>query len=102
MHRLAALLAVGLLALAAPLRAQEPASNGVIGAMNGEGGDPAEGAKVYAERCAKCHDAPTGRTPSKAVLQGSTRAQIATSLIEGIMAPMAFGLTPKQMTSVAA
>src|SRR3954464_8951121 len=86
-----------LLAGPATLRAQgQPAGNGVIGAMNGEGGDPVEGAALYDKRCARCHDNPTDRTPSKAVLQGSTRAAISTALLEGIMAPMALGLTPTQ------
>src|SRR5689334_12949117 len=101
MHRFALFSVIGMLAFAGagPLGAQEPASNG---AMNGEGGDPRVGEALYAERCAKCHDAPSGRTPSKAVLQGATRAQISTSLVEGIMAPMARGLSPKQVTSIAA
>src|SRR5690349_21418172 len=104
MDRFALFSVIGMLAFAGagPLGAQEPASNGVIGAMNGEGGDPRVGEALYAERCAKCHDAPSGRTPSKAVLQGATRAQISTSLVEGIMAPMARGLSPKQVTSIAA
>src|ERR1043166_1050045 len=89
-------LAAAFLFLGAAAHAQPAPDNGVIGAMNGEGGDPAEGARLYAERCAKCHDAPPGRTPAKAVLQGSTRAAISTSLLEGIMAPMATGLTPNQ------
>jgi len=95
-------LATAFLLLAHGAHAQPAADNGVIGAMNGEGGDPAEGAALYAQRCAKCHDNPTGRTPAKAVLQGSTRAAISTSLLEGIMAPMAIGLTPKQRSSIAA
>jgi polyvinyl alcohol dehydrogenase (cytochrome) len=74
----------------------------LIGAMNGEGGDPAEGASVYQQRCASCHDNPTGRTPAKAVLEASTRPAIATALAEGIMAPMARGLSPHQIASVAA
>jgi polyvinyl alcohol dehydrogenase (cytochrome) len=82
--------------------ARAEAGNGVLGAMSGEGGDPALGASLYQQRCASCHDNPTGRTPAKAVIANNTRAFIATTLLEGIMRPMATGLSPHEMASIAA
>ncbi|THD79410.1 MAG: cytochrome C oxidase Cbb3 [Phenylobacterium sp.] len=111
--RLAALAAIfGLVAaagVAGPQAFAQPATaadtergNGQLGALSGEGGDPALGATVYQQRCASCHDTPTGRTPSKAVIGNNTRAHIADTLIEGVMAPMAAGLTTHERSSVAA
>lgn len=82
--------------------APEPASNGVMGLITGEAGDPTVGAQVYAQRCASCHDNATGRTPSKAALAGNSRAFIAQTLFEGVMRPMAQGLKPQEIAGVAA
>jgi polyvinyl alcohol dehydrogenase (cytochrome) len=87
---------------AAPAAAPPSAPNGVLGQLSGQGGDPAIGAALYAKRCASCHDNPTGRAPSKALLASNTRAFIATALIEGIMRPMATGLSTHEMASIAA
>lgn len=96
---------VGLFAFAPrPASAAPPPDNGngVIGAIGGEGGDPMLGAKLYDERCAGCHDHPAGRTPSKTAISDNTPAFIATTLFGGIMRPMAQGLSPHQIASVAA
>jgi polyvinyl alcohol dehydrogenase (cytochrome) len=82
--------------------AQAETGNGLLGAMSGEGGDPALGAGLYQQRCAACHDNPSGRTPPKAVIADNTPAFIATTLIEGVMRPMAAGLSPHEMASIAA
>ena len=47
--------------------------NGTIGQLSGEGGDPVLGARLYEQRCAACHDHPTGRTPPKAGIADNTR-----------------------------
>ncbi len=75
--------------------------NGVIGQLSGEDGDPALGAKLYNERCSTCHDHPTGRIPSKVMISDNTRVFITTTLFGGIMRPMAQGLTPHEIASIA-
>src|SRR5689334_11915665 len=110
MTALAGALAVALAAHAAapPTPGAEVAKveggNGTMGQFTGEGGDPALGAGLYAKRCASCHDAPPegGRTPPKAVIAANTPTFIVSALAEGVMAPMARGLTPHEMASVAA
>ena len=76
--------------------------NGVIGMLGGEGGDPAFGGQLYGKRCASCHDHVVDRIPSKALISENTRAFIATTLFTGIMQPMAQGLSPHEIASIAA
>ena len=76
--------------------------NGVIGMLSGEGGDPVLGGTLYQQRCASCHDHPSGRIPAKAGIAENTRAFIATTLFTGIMQPMAQGLSPHDIASIAA
>jgi cytochrome c5 len=47
--------------------------------------DPAHGERVYQERCASCHDNPTGRTPTKAAISQSTPNFVMSTLREGVM-----------------
>ena len=76
--------------------------NGVIGELSGDGGDPTLGGALYGARCAACHDHPGGRIPSKLVISDNTRAYIAAALFGGIMRPMAQGLSPHEIASIAA
>src|SRR4051794_19005001 len=76
--------------------------NGTMGLFTGAGGDPAAGEKIYQQRCASCHDNPTDRIPAKAAIAGNTPTMIMSTLLEGVMAPMARGMSPKDMASVAA
>ncbi len=76
--------------------------NGTIGAISGEGGDPVLGGKLYGERCASCHDHAAGRVPPKPAIAENTRVFIATTLTNGIMRPMARGLSPHEIASLAA
>jgi len=96
----AAALVVSLMTLTAA--APSPDSNGVMGHLTGEAGDPKLGAELYAARCASCHDGGEERTPSKAALAGHTRAFIAQTLFEGVMRPMAEGLKPQEISAIAA
>ncbi len=85
------------------VRAEPPGDgNGVMGTLSGEGGDPVLGAKLYDQRCAACHDHATGRTPPRASIADNTRVFIANTLNSGIMRPMAQGLSPKDVNSIAA
>lgn len=65
------------------------------------GVDPAKGEGLYKERCSGCHDSPTGRTPSKAMISGNTPAYIFGVLTEGIMRPYAEGLSQQDRMAIA-
>ena len=103
-----AVLLLSLAARAAPTTQLAPAhapddGNGRLGfVFGGEGGDPVEGGKLFAQHCAVCHDHPTGRIPARAALADDTRTYIATTLFVGVMRPMAKGLSPLQVKSIAA
>ena len=73
-----------------------------MGAVIGAGGDPALGEKLYQQKCASCHDNPTGRIPPKATIANNAPTFIAQAMIEGVMASQARGLSPHDMASVAA
>ena len=96
----------GVAALSAPAGSAQQApndGNGWMGTyLGGEGGDPAVGARLYGERCATCHDNPTGRTPPKATIADNTRVFITATLSSGVMQPMAQGLKPEEISSIAA
>jgi polyvinyl alcohol dehydrogenase (cytochrome) len=81
--------------------AEAEQSNGVMGGFAGAGGDRALGETLYQQRCASCHDHPTGRTPAKAVIAANTRTMIAQALLEGVMRPMAAGLKATDIASIA-
>ncbi|MDB5394900.1 MAG: cytochrome oxidase Cbb3 [Rhodospirillales bacterium] len=60
------------------------------------------GAALYAERCAQCHDHPVDRIPPRAFLSiVKTPEQVVTALSAGVMQPMAAGLNPDQIKSLA-
>jgi polyvinyl alcohol dehydrogenase (cytochrome) len=96
--------------IARPAFAQTPAQgaaaaergNGTMGQFTGAGGDPVLGAGLYQTRCASCHDNPSGRIPPKAAIAENTPTSIAQTLIEGAMRPMALGMAPHDIASVAA
>jgi polyvinyl alcohol dehydrogenase (cytochrome) len=90
------------LAFAAGASPPAEPGNGTMGQFTGEGGDPIQGEALYKQRCASCHDTPTGRTPAKTVIANNTPTYIVSALLEGVMAPMARGMTPHEMVSVAA
>src|SRR5258708_18049985 len=76
--------------------------NGTMGQFTGAGGDPGRGEKVYQQTCAGCNDNPSGRTPPKAAIANNTPTFIVQALLEGVMQPMAVGMAPHDMASVAA
>ncbi|HEY4941827.1 MAG TPA: PQQ-binding-like beta-propeller repeat protein [Rhizomicrobium sp.] len=63
--------------------------------------DLAKGASLYQQRCASCHDNPTGRIPARAVIEDNTRAFIVSVLAEGVMKPMAPDLSWSDVGSLA-
>ena len=99
-------LAAGLIARAQPAPAEGAAmaerGNGTMGQFTGAGGDRALGETLYGQKCASCHDHPTGRTPNREIIANNTPTFIVQALLEGVMAPMARGLAPHDMASIAA
>src|SRR5215468_11459955 len=60
------------------------------------------GAAVYAERCASCHDHPTGRTPYRSALRYRSAGAIVRALTLGAMRPMAAGIAAPDIDALAA
>ncbi len=73
-----------------------------MGQFTGLGGDAALGETLYKQKCASCHDNPSGRIPPKATIANNTPTFLASTLIEGAMRPMAVGMAPHDVASVAA
>ena len=64
---------------------------------------PSDGAAIYKQRCAGCHDNPdaSSRTPARAVLATRTPNHVFDTLDQGVMAPMAAGLSHADLDAVA-
>lgn len=60
------------------------------------------GATLYAQRCASCHDQPTGRTPHRAALLYRAPNSIVRALERGPMRAMATGLAAADRAAIAA
>src|SRR5215467_10414435 len=56
-----------------------------------------DGAAIYKERCASCHDMPEGRTPPLAAIKAMTGEAIYAALSSGAMRTQAQGLTAPQL-----
>jgi polyvinyl alcohol dehydrogenase (cytochrome) len=60
------------------------------------------GAPLYSERCAQCHDHPTGRIPPRTLLTiVKTPDQVIKALTQGVMREQAAGLTADQIAALA-
>uniref|UniRef100_UPI003983798F outer membrane protein assembly factor BamB family protein n=1 Tax=Phenylobacterium sp. TaxID=1871053 RepID=UPI003983798F len=66
------------------------------------GGGAAASAALFAARCASCHEPPVVRAPGREQLRNLTNPQIVASLTDGIMKPMATGLTQAEIAGLAA
>lgn len=71
-------------------------------ALAQEGAPPPTGAALFETRCKSCHEPPVPRAPSREQLRGRSNQEIVEALSNGIMKPMAAGLSPADMISVAA
>jgi len=60
------------------------------------------GEAVFQAHCKMCHEPPIERAPSRPDLAKRPRADVVTALTSGIMVPMAKGLSPAEIQSVAA
>src|ERR1051325_6290994 len=56
-----------------------------------------DGAAIYKERCASCHDMPEGRTPPLSAIKAMTGEAIYTALSSGAMKTQAQGLAAPQL-----
>jgi mono/diheme cytochrome c family protein len=65
------------------------------------GAAPADGAALYAQRCAACHDHPQGSIPPRAWLATLPRSRIAETLSAGAMRVQAAGLSADEIEAVA-
>lgn len=72
----------------------------VRGEQEGKGVRP-DGAKLYEERCASCHDNAQGRTPPKSLLTRRQPEEIIASLTTGSMRMQAEGLTELEIRTLA-
>ncbi len=61
----------------------------------------AEGGALFDQHCKGCHEPAVGRAPNRQTLAGRARGDIITALTSGAMAPMASGLNPDQIKSIA-
>jgi len=60
-----------------------------------------DAAVVYKDNCATCHDAPTGRTPSKDALKDRTPETILNAMTSGTMTMQAMQLSTGERRAVA-
>jgi polyvinyl alcohol dehydrogenase (cytochrome) len=79
------------LGLSAAVRSAEPAAS-----------EP-DGAALYQQRCASCHDNPdtSSRAPARALLASRGPDAILAALTDGTMKPMAEGLSPIELDALA-
>src|SRR5262245_34171524 len=56
-----------------------------------------DGAAIYKERCASCHDAPEGRVPSFSTIKAMSGTSIYLALTSGAMRTQAEGLSTPQI-----
>lgn len=59
-----------------------------------------DGAALYRQRCASCHDSPTGRIPSLGAIKQMTGAAIYAALTNGVMKSQTAGLSTQQVLSL--
>jgi len=71
-------------------------------AAHAQNAPPGAGEQVFMTRCKGCHDPNIDRAPSKATLATYPAAQIVDALTNGVMKPMAAGLSDEDKAAVAA
>jgi polyvinyl alcohol dehydrogenase (cytochrome) len=59
-----------------------------------------DGAAIYKEKCASCHDAPEGRVPSISAIKAMTGESIYIALTSGVMKAQAQGLSAPQILTL--
>ena len=59
-----------------------------------------DGAALYKERCASCHDSPEGRTPSIGAIKQMTGEAVYAALTNGVMKSQTSGLSTQELISL--
>ncbi len=59
-----------------------------------------DGAALYKERCASCHDSPQGRIPSIGAIKQMTGEAVYAAMLNGAMKSQASGLSTQQLISL--
>src|SRR6266704_1926014 len=59
-----------------------------------------DGAALYKERCASCHDSPQGRIPSIGAIKQMTSAAVYAALTNGAMKSQTSGLSTQEVISL--
>src|SRR5580700_390041 len=59
-----------------------------------------DGANIYKERCASCHDMPEGRVPALSAIKAMSGEAVYVALTSGIMKTRAEGLSTPQIFSL--
>lgn len=76
--------------------------SGVSLAQPAPGGGAGASEALFEARCKACHEPPVPRAPGREQLRGMPNQQIVDALTNGTMKPMAEGLTPAQISGLAA
>src|SRR5580693_9986984 len=59
-----------------------------------------DGAALYQERCASCHDSPQGRIPSIGAIKQMTGEAVYAALTNGVMKSQTSGLSTQEVISL--
>jgi len=59
-----------------------------------------DGAALYRQRCASCHDSPTGRIPPISAIRQMTAAAVYAAMSNGAMKSQAAGLSPQELIAL--
>src|SRR5580704_16902831 len=59
-----------------------------------------DGGALYRERCASCHDSPTGRIPSISTIKKMTGEAVYAAMTNGVMKSQTSGLSTQQVLSL--
>jgi polyvinyl alcohol dehydrogenase (cytochrome) len=60
-----------------------------------------DGAALYKQKCAACHDHPEGRIPARSMTAGLSSQQVIFDLSFGVMQPQGLGLSAEEIAAVA-
>jgi polyvinyl alcohol dehydrogenase (cytochrome) len=92
--------ATGFFAVAAIAQAPAPAASAPAPAVSAT---PApNGESLFTQHCKSCHEPPIQHAPSRATIATFPRASVVAILTDGVMAPMAKGLSKDEIAAVAA
>ena len=60
-----------------------------------------DGAQLYQQRCAMCHETAMGGAPARTVISAKTHDSIIETLTSGVMKPQATGLKAEEIAALA-